>query len=38
MYPSIHIFTDNKYYHNTQPGKMIFNRLKKKLLIVYFDF
>ena len=37
-YPSIHIFTDDKYHDNTYPGKMIYNRLKKKLPLVYFSF
>ena len=37
-YPGIHIFTDERHYDNTYPGKMIFNRLKKKLPEVWFDF
>ena len=37
-YPSIHIFTDNKYYDNTYPGKMIYNRLEKKLTVIYLNF
>ena len=37
-YPSIHIFTDKRYYDNTYPGKMIYNRLKKKLPVVYLNF
>ena len=36
--PGIHIFTDERHYDNTYPGKMIFNRLKKKLPEVWFDF
>ena len=35
-YPSIHIFTDDKYYDNTYSGKVIYNRLKKKLPVVCF--
>ena len=34
-YPSIHIFTDDKYYDNTYSGKVIYNRLKKHLMIKY---
>ena len=37
-YPSIHIFTDDKYYDNTYSGKMMYNRLKKKLPVVCFEF
>ena len=37
-YPSIHIFTDDRYYDSTYPGKMIYNRLKKKLPVFYFNF
>ena len=37
-YPSIHIFTDGKYYDNTYSGKMMYNRLKKKLPVVCFEF
>ena len=37
-YPSIHIFTDKRYYDNTYPGKMIYNRLKKKSPVVYLNF
>ena len=36
--PSIHIFTNNKYYDNTYPGKIIYNRLKKKLPVIYLNF
>ena len=31
-YPSIHIFTDGKYYDNTYSGKMMYNRLKRNYL------
>ena len=37
-YPSIHIFTDDRYYDNTYSGKMVYNGLKKKLLVVYLNF
>ena len=37
-YPSTHIFTDNKYYDNTYGGKMIYNRLGKKLTVIYLNF
>ena len=37
-YPSIHIFTDGKCYDNTYSGKMMYNRLKKKLHLVCFEF
>ena len=37
-YPTIHIFTDNRYYDNTYSGKMVYNGLKKKLLVVYLNF
>ena len=37
-YWSIHIFTDDKYYDNTYPGKMLYSRLKKKLPAIYFNF
>ena len=37
-YPRIHIFTDGKYYDNTYSGKRMYNRLKKKLPIVCFEF
>ena len=37
-YPSIHIFTNNKYYDNTYAGKIIYNRLKKKLPVIYLNF
>ena len=37
-YPSIHIFTDYRYYDNTYTDKMIYNRLKEKLPIVYLNF
>ena len=37
-YPSIHIFTDDRYYNNTYPGNMMFNRLKKKLAMINFNF
>ena len=37
-YPIIHIFTDDKYYHNTYSGEMIYNRSKQKLTVVCFDF
>ena len=37
-YPSIHIFTDDKYYDNTYSGKMVYNRLKNKLPVVCFEF
>ena len=37
-YPCIHIFTNDRYNNNTYAGKMITNRLKKKLPIVYLNF
>ena len=37
-YPSIHIFTDDYYYDRTYAGKMIYNIIKKKLLVIYFNF
>ena len=37
-HPSIHIFTDDKYYDNTYSGKMMYNRLEKKLPVVCFEF
>ena len=37
-YPSIHIFTDGKYYDNTYSSKMMYNRLKKELPVVCFEF
>ena len=37
-YPSIHIFTDNKYYDRTYACMMIYSRLKKKLPVIYFNF
>ena len=37
-YPSIHIFTDGKCYDNTYSSKMMYNRLKKKLPVVCFEF
>ena len=36
-YPSIRIFTDYRYYDNTYTDKMIHNRLKEKLPIVYLN-
>ena len=36
--PSIHIFTDNKYYDLTYARMMIYSRLKKKLAVIYFNF
>ena len=36
--PSIHIFTDNKYYDRTYARMMIYSRLKKKLPVIYFNF
>ena len=35
---SNHIFTDDKYYDRTYPGMMIYNRLKKKLPVINFNF
>ena len=37
-YSSIHIFTDDKYYDRTYPGKMIYNKIRKKLPVIYFNF
>ena len=37
-YPSIDIFTNNKYYDKTYPGKIIYSRLKKKLPVIYLNF
>ena len=34
IFSSIHIFTGYEYYDNTYCGKMIFNRLKKKLPVI----
>ena len=31
-YPSVHIFTDNRYYDITYSGKMMYSRFKKKFL------
>ena len=35
-YPRIHIFADDKYYDNKYSGKMMYNRLEKKLPVVCF--
>ena len=37
-YPRIHIFADDKYYDNKYSGKMMYNRLEKKLPVVCFEF
>ena len=37
-YPSIHIFTDDKYYDNTYSGRIMYNSLRKKLPVVFFEF
>ena len=37
-YPSIHVFTDDKYHDNTYSGKMMYNRLKEKSPVVCFEF
>ena len=37
-YPSIHIFTDDRYYEHTYSGMMMFNKIKKKLPVIYFNF
>ena len=37
-YPSIHIFTDDRYYEYTYSGMMLFNKIKKKLPVIYFNF
>ena len=37
-YPSIHIFTDYRHYDNTYTGKMIHNRLREKVPVVYLNF
>ena len=37
-YPSIHVFTDDKYHDNTYSGKMMYNRLKEKSPVVCFGF
>lgn len=37
-YPCIHIFTNNQYYDYTYSGKMMYDRIKKKLSVIYFNF
>ena len=37
-YPNIHVFTDNQYYDHTYSGKMVYKRIRKKLLVIYFNF
>ena len=37
-FSSIHIFTGNEYYDQVYSGKMVFNRMKKKLLVISFNF
>ena len=36
-YPSIHICTNDNYY-DTYAGMMLYNRLKNKLPLIYFNF
>ena len=36
-YPSIYVCTNNNYY-NTSAGIMLYNRIKKKLPLIYFNF
>lgn len=36
-YPCIYICT-NDYYYDMYVGKMLYNRIKKKLPLIYFDF
>ena len=36
-YPRIHICT-NDYYYDTYPGKILYNRLKKGLPLIHFNF
>ena len=36
-YPSIYVCTNNNYY-DTSTGIMLYNRIKKKLPLIYFNF
>ena len=37
-FPSIHIFTGDEYYDQVYSGKMIYNKIKKKLPVISFNF
>ena len=37
-FPSIHIFTGDEYYDQVYSGKMIYNRIKKKLPVISLRF
>ena len=37
-FPSIHIFTGDEYYDQVYSGQMIYNRMKKKLPVISFNF
>lgn len=38
VFPCVHLFTSNDFYENTYCGKMMFNRLKKKIPVIGVDF